>query len=56
MNENVELIKQQEEVRRPKPVLEKYVRRHHKPNQIIGDKDSRVMTRRKFEKCYMSAM
>ena len=27
-----------EEVRRPEPTLKKYVRRHHAPNKIIGDK------------------
>ena len=27
-------------------MLEKYVRRHHKPNQIIGDVESSLMTRR----------
>ena len=38
--------KPEEEVTRPKPTLEKYVRRHHVPYQIIGDTYSRVMTRK----------
>ena len=31
------------------PVLEKYVKRHHGPNQIIGDKLDGTMTRRKLK-------
>ena len=31
------------------PVLAKYVRRHHAPNHIIGDKLDGIMTRRKLK-------
>ena len=34
-----------EEIRR-EPTLAKYVRRHHAPDQVIGDKDSGVMKRK----------
>ena len=30
-------------------MLARYVRRHHAPNQIIGDKSSGTMTRRKLK-------
>ena len=31
------------------PILAKYVRRHHTPDQIIGDKSEGTMTRRKLK-------
>ena len=31
------------------PILAKYVRRHHAPNQIIGDKSKGTMTRSKLK-------
>ena len=31
------------------PMLAKYVRRHHAPNQFIGDKSDRTMTRSKLK-------
>ena len=31
------------------PMLAKYVRRHHKPDQIIGDKSEGTMTRNKLK-------
>ena len=31
------------------PVLERYVRRHHAPDQIIGDKSDGTMTRNKLK-------
>ena len=31
------------------PVLAIYVRRHHAPNQIIGDKSDGTMTRKKLK-------
>lgn len=37
-----------EEQRRKPPMLAKYVRRHHKPKQIIGDVESSVLTRKKL--------
>ena len=33
---------------RTKPILSKYVRRHHPIDQIIGDKDARPMTRNRL--------
>ena len=33
---------------RTKPILSKYVRRHHPVDQIIGDKDARPMTRNRL--------
>ena len=39
---------QQIEEIRPKPILEKDVRRNHTPDQIIGNKESRIMTRNKL--------
>lgn len=38
-----------EDQRRKLLVLEKYVRRHHKPEQIIGDVESSIMTRRRLK-------
>ena len=37
----------EKEERRVEPILAKYVRRHHKPEQIIGDKDTGIQTRSK---------
>ena len=31
------------------PILEKYVRRNHPTDQIIGDKEARPMTRSRLE-------
>lgn len=59
-NENEEEVEitdeQQEEEIRLEHVLAKYVRRHHKIDQIIGDKSSRVMTRNKLRnpECLLS--
>ena len=41
---------------RKEPVLEKYVRRHHHVDQIIGDKEARPMTRSRLrnETCLLS--
>ena len=41
---------------RKEPVLEKYVRRHHPIDQIIGDKGAKPMTRNKLrsETCLLS--
>ena len=41
---------------RKEPVLEKYVRRHHPADQIIGDKEARPMTRSRLrsETCLLS--
>ena len=41
---------------RTKPILSKYVRRHHPTYQIIGDKDARPMTRNRLrsEPCFLS--
>ena len=41
---------------RTKPILSKYVRRHHPIDQIIRDKDARPMTRNKLrsETCLLS--
>ena len=36
------------------PILEKYVRRHHAPNQIIGDKSEGTMTRKLKGTCLLS--
>ena len=33
---------------RTEPILSKYVRRHHPVDQIIGDKDARLMTRNRL--------
>ena len=43
---------------RKEPVLEKYVRRHHPIDQIIGDKEARPMTRNRLrsETCLLSKM
>ena len=38
-----------EEQRRKLPMLAKFVRRHHKPEQIIGDVESSVMTRKRLK-------
>ena len=47
MNEEIEL---DIEVRKEKElVLAKYVRRHHAPDQIVGDKSVGTMTRRKLK-------
>ena len=37
-----------EEQRRKEHVLEKYVRRHHAYEQIIGDKESSIMKRKRI--------
>ena len=41
---------------RKEPRLEKYVRRHHPTEQIIGDKEARPMTRNRLrsETCFLS--
>lgn len=31
------------------PMLEKHIRRHHPPDQIIGDKSNGIMTRSKLK-------
>ena len=43
---------------RKEPILEKYVRRHHPAEQIIGDKEARPMTRSRLrnETCFLSKM
>ena len=43
---------------RKEPVLEKYVRRHHLADQIIGDKEARPMTRSRLrsETCLLKKM
>ena len=43
------LDKLEEEPRIKLHILAKYVRRHHKRDQIIGDSKSSVMTRRKIK-------
>lgn len=38
-----------EDKRRKLPMLAKYVRRHRKPEQIIGDVESSIMTRKRLK-------
>ena len=45
----ISLEEPEEEPRIKLPVLVKYVRRHHKPNQIIGYVESIVMTKIKLK-------
>ena len=58
VHSDLEVEQTLEEERRIEPRLSKYVRRNHPEEQIIGEKDARLMTRRSSRKsiCLVSTL